>query len=128
MREVGVLNRCSQKSRDTIYSVGIIILETWNKEENHNPDPRKDPESRTPNSGLQDSDSKAYRARSWIYFWEPPRGLGSNASPNHTQAPRRDLKKGFQTGRAGSWAGHPTWRLLSQTPGRIQKAAPPHGP
>ena len=46
----------------------------------NNPDPRTDPKSRSPNSGLYYS----YGVDRWIYFLDPPRGLGSVWSTYHT--------------------------------------------
>ena len=40
------------------------------------PDPRKDPKSTTPNSGLQNSHGVDFRTLRWMYFLDPLRGLG----------------------------------------------------
>ena len=41
-----------------------------------NPDPREDPKSRSPNFGMQYSYGVDCRTLRWIYFLDPPSGLG----------------------------------------------------
>ena len=60
-----------------------------------NPDPREDPKSRSPNSGLYYSYGVDYGVLRWIYFLDPPRGLGKRGPylrcrpKRHRQLPRR---------------------------------------
>ena len=65
--------RKSPLSRTTARPLGHLALQF------RNPDPWEDPQSRSPKSGLQYSYGVDVGSLRWIYFLDPPRGLGTQS-------------------------------------------------
>ena len=51
----------------------------WRFTTHHDPDPWEDPKHRTPDFWIEVLLYVGYRTLLWIYFLDPPRGLGSHA-------------------------------------------------